>query len=127
MNALRSGLPEYFGMQVIALLRHRLVFFCRNAISIRVCVVANACHLPGDFHTGLACLNDEAVLIDLFSDNGLGMSPEVIENIFIPFFSTKKNGSGIGLSLCKQILLLHKGNIQVQSVEGTGSAFILHF
>ncbi len=61
------------------------------------------------------------------SDNGLGMSPEVIENIFIPFFSTKKNGSGIGLSLCKQILLLHKGNIQVQSVEGTGSAFILHF
>jgi two-component system nitrogen regulation sensor histidine kinase NtrY len=61
------------------------------------------------------------------SDNGLGMSPEVIENIFIPFFSTKKNGSGIGLSLCKQILLLHRGNIQVQSVEGTGSAFYLHF
>ena len=61
------------------------------------------------------------------SDNGMGMSPEVIENIFIPFFSTKKNGSGIGLSLCKQILLLHKGNIQVQSVEGTGSAFYLHF
>jgi two-component system nitrogen regulation sensor histidine kinase NtrY len=61
------------------------------------------------------------------SDNGMGMSPEVIENIFIPFFSTKKNGSGIGLSLCKQILLLHRGNIQVQSVEGTGSAFFLHF
>jgi nitrogen fixation/metabolism regulation signal transduction histidine kinase len=61
------------------------------------------------------------------ADNGAGMSPEVIENIFIPFFSTKKNGSGIGLSLCKQILLLHKGNIQVQSVEGTGSSFSLHF
>jgi signal transduction histidine kinase len=61
------------------------------------------------------------------ADNGLGMSPEVIENIFIPFFSTKKNGSGIGLSLCKQIMLLHKGNIQVQSVESVGSAFYLHF
>jgi two-component system, NtrC family, nitrogen regulation sensor histidine kinase NtrY len=61
------------------------------------------------------------------ADNGAGMSPEVIENIFIPFFTTKKNGSGIGLSLCKQILLLHKGNIQVQSVEGTGSSFSLHF
>src|SRR3984957_17031374 len=61
------------------------------------------------------------------ADNGAGMSPEVIENIFIPFFSTKKNGSGIGLSLCKQILLLHRGNIQVQSVEGTGSSFSLHF
>jgi two-component system, NtrC family, nitrogen regulation sensor histidine kinase NtrY len=61
------------------------------------------------------------------SDNGMGMSPEVMDNIFIPFFSTKKNGSGIGLSLCKQILLLHKGNIQVQSVEGVGSSFLLHF
>jgi signal transduction histidine kinase len=61
------------------------------------------------------------------ADNGMGMSPEVMDNIFIPFFSTKKSGSGIGLSLCKQILLLHKGNIQVQSAEGVGSAFLLHF
>jgi nitrogen fixation/metabolism regulation signal transduction histidine kinase len=61
------------------------------------------------------------------SDNGMGMSPEVMDNIFIPFFSTKKTGSGIGLSLCKQILLLHKGNIQVQSIEGVGSSFLLHF
>jgi two-component system nitrogen regulation sensor histidine kinase NtrY len=61
------------------------------------------------------------------ADNGMGMSQELMENIFIPFFSTKKNGSGIGLSLCKQILLLHKGNIQVQSVEGVGTAFYLHF
>jgi two-component system nitrogen regulation sensor histidine kinase NtrY len=61
------------------------------------------------------------------ADNGTGMSAEVIENIFIPFFSTKKSGSGIGLSLCKQIMMLHKGNIQVQSVEGAGSAFLLHF
>jgi signal transduction histidine kinase len=60
------------------------------------------------------------------ADNGMGMPPEVMENIFIPFFSTKKNGSGIGLILCKQILLLHKGNIQVQSVEGVGTAFYLH-
>lgn len=61
------------------------------------------------------------------SDNGMGMSPEVMDNIFIPFFSTKKTGSGIGLSLCKQIMLLHKGNIQVQSVEGVGSSFVLQF
>ena len=61
------------------------------------------------------------------ADNGMGMSPEVMDNIFIPFFSTKKTGSGIGLSLCKQIMLLHKGNIQVQSTEGGGSTFLLHF
>jgi two-component system nitrogen regulation sensor histidine kinase NtrY len=60
-------------------------------------------------------------------DNGVGMPPELLEKIFIPFFSTRKTGSGIGLSLCKQIMMLHKGNIQVQSIEGEGSAFILLF
>jgi two-component system, NtrC family, nitrogen regulation sensor histidine kinase NtrY len=61
------------------------------------------------------------------SDNGVGMPPELLDKIFIPFFSTRKAGSGIGLSLCKQIMLLHKGNIQVQSASGAGSAFILQF
>jgi len=61
------------------------------------------------------------------SDNGLGMPPELLDKIFIPFFSTKKSGSGIGLSLCKQIMMLHKGNIHVHSVEGEGTAFQLQF
>ena len=61
------------------------------------------------------------------TDNGIGMTAAVMENIFIPFFSTKKNGSGIGLSLCKQIMMLHKGNIQVHSEEGVGSVFNLQF
>jgi two-component system, NtrC family, nitrogen regulation sensor histidine kinase NtrY len=61
------------------------------------------------------------------ADNGHGMSEEVMDKIFIPFFSTKKSGSGIGLSLCKQIVMLHKGTIQVQSVEGKGSAFVMQF
>lgn len=61
------------------------------------------------------------------ADNGIGMPEEVLDKIFIPFFSTKKSGSGIGLSLCKQIMMLHKGNIQVQSVEGQGTAFMMQF
>ena len=61
------------------------------------------------------------------ADNGGGISTELIDKIFIPFFSTRKNGSGIGLSLCKQIMMLHKGNIQVQSVENEGSSFNLLF
>jgi len=61
------------------------------------------------------------------ADNGVGMPLELIDKIFIPFFSTRKSGSGIGLSLCKQIMMLHKGNIQVQSVENEGSVFILLF
>jgi two-component system, NtrC family, nitrogen regulation sensor histidine kinase NtrY len=59
------------------------------------------------------------------ADNGYGMAEELLDKIFIPFFSTKK--SGIGLSLCKQIMMLHKGNIQVHSVEGEGTAFQLQF
>jgi signal transduction histidine kinase len=61
------------------------------------------------------------------ADNGSGIPGDVLENIFIPFFSTKKTGSGIGLSLCKQIMMLHKGNINVHSVPGEGTAFTLQF
>ncbi|MEO5782617.1 MAG: ATP-binding protein, partial [Ginsengibacter sp.] len=66
-------------------------------------------------------------IIIIVADNGTGMSAEVIEKIFIPFFTTKKNGSGIGLSLSKQIMMLHRGNIQIHSVEGIGTSFLLHF
>ncbi len=61
------------------------------------------------------------------ADNGIGISADLMEKIFIPFFSTRKTGSGIGLSLCKQIMMLHKGNIKVQSVAGEGTAFSLLF
>lgn len=60
------------------------------------------------------------------ADNGTGMPAEMMEKIFIPFFSTRKNGSGIGLSLCKQIMMLHKGSIRVQSIEDEGTAFYLN-
>lgn len=60
-------------------------------------------------------------------DNGKGIPKEILDKIFVPFFSTKKNGSGIGLTLCKQIMMLHHGNIQVQSKEMEGTVFSLHF
>ncbi len=66
-------------------------------------------------------------LVITVADNGSGMSEEVMDKIFIPFFSTKKHGSGIGLSLCKQIMMLHRGNIRVQSTEGQGTTFLLQF
>ncbi|HMX35948.1 MAG TPA: HAMP domain-containing sensor histidine kinase [Ferruginibacter sp.] len=61
------------------------------------------------------------------ADNGIGIPPDILDKIFIPFFSTRKTGSGIGLSLCKQIMMLHKGTIKVQSVPGEGTAFSLFF
>lgn len=61
------------------------------------------------------------------TDNGSGISPEIMDRIFIPFFSTKQTGSGIGLSLSKQIMLLHGGKIQIQSNIGAGTMVILIF
>lgn len=70
--------------------------------------------------------NDNKIIIKV-ADNGSGMTDEVLDKIFIPFFSTKKNGNGIGLSLCKQIMMVHKGSITVQSKENEGTAFYLRF
>ncbi|TVZ25846.1 histidine kinase/DNA gyrase B/HSP90-like ATPase [Gillisia sp. Hel_I_86] len=61
------------------------------------------------------------------ADNGTGISEEIMEEIFIPFFTTKKNGSGIGLSLSKQIMMLHGGKIQIESELGTGTKVSLVF
>jgi len=61
------------------------------------------------------------------ADNGCGISPEVQKNMFIPFFSTKKNGTGIGLSLSREIVKMHSGSLQVQTKEGEGSAFTVLF
>ena len=61
------------------------------------------------------------------SDNGEGILPTVLDKIFVPFFTTKTSGSGIGLSLCKQIMALHDGSINVKSELGKGSCFILTF
>jgi nitrogen fixation/metabolism regulation signal transduction histidine kinase len=55
-------------------------------------------------------------------DNGPGIAPELQEKIFIPFFTTKKDGSGIGLSLSRQIIRRHKGTISINSNPESGSA-----
>ncbi len=72
-------------------------------------------------------LNTNKKVIIKVSDNGNGMEPDVMDKIFVPFFTTKKTGSGIGLSLCKQIMQLHKGTIAVQSAPGEGTTFTLQF
>jgi signal transduction histidine kinase len=60
-------------------------------------------------------------------DNGAGIPEDILQNIFIPFFTTKEQGSGIGLSLARQIMKLHGGTITVSSKLGTGTVFSLIF
>jgi signal transduction histidine kinase len=57
------------------------------------------------------------------SDTGRGISPRNLPNIFRPFFTTKGNGTGLGLSLARRIVEEHQGRIEVSSVEGKGSKF----
>lgn len=66
-------------------------------------------------------------LIIEVADTGKGIPEKELNDIFIPFFSTKKEGSGVGLSLSKQIISLHGGKITVQSVPDKGTSFYLHF
>ncbi|MFD2783870.1 sensor histidine kinase [Hymenobacter rubripertinctus] len=71
--------------------------------------------------------NEQQRVVLEVRDNGTGIAADVLDSIFIPFFTTRPSGSGIGLSLAKQIMQLHQGSIQVHSVEGAGSAFQLWF
>lgn len=70
-----------------------------------------------------ASLNNRTVIEVM--DNGEGIPPEAMENIFIPFFTTKEKGSGIGLSLSRQIIRMHGGSIDVQSAPGSHTIFTI--
>ncbi len=61
------------------------------------------------------------------TDNGPGISPENLDEIFIPFFTTRENGSGIGLSVSKQIMGAHGGTLKVRSVPGKETVFCMSF
>jgi nitrogen fixation/metabolism regulation signal transduction histidine kinase len=74
-----------------------------------------------------AFIDEAGKIIIEVCDTGKGIEEEALGKIFIPFFTTKKKGSGIGLSLSKQIMRRHKGNIQVRSKIGEGTTFKLIF
>lgn len=100
-----------------ALLEQMLINLVKNGLEAggtRDVEVAFTCSANGTVHISV-------------TDHGCGIRPEVQERIFVPFFTTKPNGSGIGLSLCKQIMSLHDGSIHVSSLPGQGSTFTLVF
>ncbi len=66
-----------------------------------------------------------ATIIIQIADNGDGIEETMLDQIFVPFFTTKEGGSGIGLSLGRQIILLHDGSINVNSQLGKGTVFTI--
>jgi signal transduction histidine kinase len=77
--------------------------------------------------TARALTNSSGRVIIELIDNGSGIKPDIIDKIFMPFFTSKKDGSGIGLSLSRQIMHLHKGSITVKSLPEEGTTFTLTF
>ncbi len=94
-------------------------------------LIKNAIEALGDTDSALielrAGLNDASNAKITVSDNGSGIIREALEQIFVPFYTTKKTGSGIGLSLSRQIMQLHHGTLTVDSEMGQGTTFTLNF
>lgn len=74
-----------------------------------------------------AYLTNKSRPVIAIRDNGTGIDPEALDKIFIPFFTTKKTGSGIGLSLSRQIMRQHQGTLTVKSTVGKGTEFFMRF
>ncbi len=120
----------YFNMQIDpesleitadpALIEQVLINLCKNAVE-----AVNGVTRPKiKLKAGTDGLGNPVVKV---IDNGKGIAEEVAEKIFIPFFTTKQQGSGIGLSLSKQIIRLHKGTIGVTSTPNEKTVFKLRF
>ena len=70
-------------------------------------------------------LTEKEIVRITIADNGKGIDEDILEKIFVPFFTTKSKGSGIGLSFSKQIIKLHHGRIKVQTTVGEGTVFTI--
>lgn len=95
-----------------------LINLLKNALEAGSNVASDQVKISGSVSNGRVALRVQ--------DYGVGIAPEALEKIFIPFFTTKKTGSGIGLSLSRQIMQLHGGSLKVASND-TGTVFTMVF
>ena len=92
---------------------------------VMINLIKNACEssdsdIPAEVKVVVSKDNYQRTQIQVM-DNGQGILPEILDKIFVPFFTTKANGSGIGLSISKQIINLHGGSLSVESESEKGS------
>jgi nitrogen fixation/metabolism regulation signal transduction histidine kinase len=103
-----------------ALIEQVLINLCKNSVE----AVSGVSRPKIKLKAGTDGLGNPVVKV---IDNGKGIAEDVAERIFIPFFTTKPEGSGIGLSLSRQIIRMHKGTIGVSSTPKEKTAFKLRF
>ena len=96
---------------------------------ILINLIKNACEAMESIKDGQIVIRAfkqaDKVVMEV-EDNGSGIDSEIMDNIFVPFFTTKRLGTGVGLSLSKKIMQLHGGDIQVRS-SNEGTVFSLQF
>ena len=102
------------------LLEQVLINLVRNAVDALADAAAPRIRLAAELDAA-----GRAVIV--VADNGQGMEQHVRDNIFVPFFTTKRHGTGVGLSLVRQIMRAHRGNVGVWSAPGEGTAVRLSF
>ncbi len=111
---------EYLTIQAdLEMIEQVLINLLKNAIEALSETENPSLQLIGHYH-------DNAVRIEII-DNGSGIIKEALEHIFVPFYTTKRTGSGIGLSLSRQIMQMHKGSITVESEPDVMTKFTLRF
>ena len=89
-------------------------------------VLLNACQaMPTGGALAIATQQRGTDVVLSISDSGIGISPEIAERAFEPFFSTKSNGTGLGLAICKDIVMRHRGSIQLHGAPGQGTTVSL--
>ena len=103
----------------------------RQVTQVLINLVKNALQAINDKPGGRVTLHagqneSEQTFIEV-CDNGKGIPPELIDDIFVPFFTTKEKGSGVGLSVSRYIMRLHNGNLQLQTSSHQGSVFVMTF
>lgn len=99
-------------------------------IQVMTNLIKNACEATAgieDAHIQIIASEANGSPYILISDNGLGIPPAIQEEIFLPFYTTKQNGSGIGLCLSRQIMHLHGGDLKLSPYNKKGTTFILTF
>lgn len=96
-----------------------MVNLIKNAVEALDKVPEPAIRINAYANNGQVCIS--------VHDNGCGIAPGNVESVFVPFFTTKKDGSGVGLSLCQQIMSLHQGVVELQSIPGNGCNVTLVF
>jgi two-component system nitrogen regulation sensor histidine kinase NtrY len=101
------------------LVEQSLINLVRNALQATVEERQPVINLRGFREGDQVCL--------AVTDNGKGIPEEIIDHVFTPFFTTRKEGSGIGLSMVRQVMPMHKGSISVSSEEGKQTSFTMTF